>query len=415
MLAAAPRNGIIPCNCSFIHAGARLFDFGLPVLIGEGEPGEHYWFPEHGAVLPKHPQWQHPAIVASARYVPDGGPPRPGTRHKFESKVSFDGGENFSHLWFDRVVLGTGTEQLADGSLVFPGVGCERTPDNRSFVCENVRYFGCDDSGTATICSNVSATGVPYSGFPFDVARFVSYEQESKVVSIPDVSRATRLLVQLRTFWRSLESESSTLGAFGSNDGGASWRFLAVVAEGSSARLIVSEAQPEPSENDACLLADGRLLAIWRVEACAPYHKSYSADNGTTWTAPVALPFGSARPKLLRLPDGRVVVSGGRPGLFLWIGDSDAEVWTAVNVASIHNGLVAAWRLPASWQYSAEFVNSSSRGAYLMESTCYTSLLAIGNGTMVLFYDRLGNGWKEPPGPWGDRDRTFSLRFRISD
>ena len=37
-------------------------------------------------------------------------------------------------------------------------------------------------------------------------------------------------------------------------------------------------------------------------------------------------------------------------------------------------------------------------------TTAYTSLLQ---------YDRLANGWKMPPGPWGDCDYTFSMRFTL--
>jgi hypothetical protein len=47
----------------------------------------------------------------------------------------------------------------------------------------------------------------------------------------------------------------------------------------------------------------------------------------------------------------------------------------------------------------------------MVGSTAYTSLLELGSGQYVVLYDRLANGWHFPPGPWGDRDRTFSLRF----
>ena len=160
-------------------------------------------------------------------------------------------------------------------------------------------------------------------------------------------------------------------------------------------------------------LADGRLLSIFRVQACQSYWKSYSHD-GVTWTPPAALPFGSARPKLRLLADGKVLLSGGRPGLFLWVGDADAENWSAYNLASVHNRQIDAHGLPTSWKYSEAFVNSSTAETYVIESTAYTSLLDLGQGQMLVTYDRLANGWRFPPGRWGDGDHTFSLRFRYS-
>ena len=40
-----------------------------------------------------------------------------------------------------------------------------------------------------------------------------------------------------------------------------------------------------------------------------------------------------------------------------------------------------------------------------------TSLLEVGKGEYILQYDRLANGWDFPPGIWGTRDFTFSMRF----
>ena len=44
-------------------------------------------------------------------------------------------------------------------------------------------------------------------------------------------------------------------------------------------------------------------------------------------------------------------------------------------------------------------------------STAYTSLLELEPGKYLLEYDRLANGWHMPPGPYGDKDRTFSMVF----
>ena len=48
-------------------------------------------------------------------------------------------------------------------------------------------------------------------------------------------------------------------------------------------------------------------------------------------TAPIssAQVMGSARPKLMLFPGGPLLLSGGRPGLSLWVNpDADGELWT---------------------------------------------------------------------------------------
>ena len=87
------------------------------------------------------------------------------------------------------------------------------------------------------------------------------------------------------------------------------------------------------------------LLAVYRVQSGMPYHSARSTSYGMSWSRPEVLGFGSVRPKLLVLPGtgGHVALSGGRPGLSLWLStDRTATAWTALNLAAVHNGLVGA-------------------------------------------------------------------------
>ena len=123
-------------------------------------------------------------------------------------------------------------------------------------------------------------------------------------------------------------------------------------------------------------------MVIYRVQSGQPYRKRYSSDGGRSWSAVEALPFGSVRPKLLRAASGNVLLAGGRPGLFVWLGDPSGEQWSAVNVAELHNALIlnastSSWPLPrASMLYSESFINCSLRTSHTM-STAYTSLLQV--------------------------------------
>ena len=178
-----------------------------------------------------------------------------------------------------------------------------------------------------------------------------------------------------------------------------------------------------PGENDVVRLKDGSLLTVFRVDSCHPYWHSRSTD-GKVWSAPQPLAAnvnGSARPKLLLMPNGQPLLAGGRPGLFLWLGDIAAKMWTPINVAAVHNSLTTD---EPTWQYSSSFVSGGNVEGLPCEtgnnvprpagSTSYTSLLQVGTDEFLLQYDRLANGWHFPPGAWGKTDHTFSMRFKFS-
>jgi hypothetical protein len=74
------------------------------------------------------------------------------------------------------------------------------------------------------------------------------------------------------------------------------------------------------------------LLAVFRVDAFAPYFHVVSLDGGQSWSAPQQLPagMGSVRPRL-NLVGGTsgaaaVLLTGGRPGLMMWVGGVDDVV-----------------------------------------------------------------------------------------
>ena len=106
---------------------------------------------------------------------------------------------------------------------------------------------------------------------------------------------------------------------------------------------------------------------------------------------------GSARPKLLLLPNGQPLLAGGRPGLFLWLGDATATAWTPINVAEEHNRLTED---EPTWQYSDSFATGGHPDEGLpcqtgntvprpAGSTSYTSLLQVAPDEFLLQYCKL--------------------------
>ena len=104
---------------------------------------------------------------------------------------------------------------------------------------------------------------------------------------------------------------------------------------------------------------------------------------------PGSLFVGSARPMLLAVPGGPLLLSGGRPFLNLWVSsDGLGTAWEAVNLAGEHNR-----RQPdPALRFCDAFANGTSTW---LESTCYTSLQPVVPGpsaawAALVCYDDLG-------------------------
>lgn len=419
--------------------------FESPVMIACSDPNissggptgpQHAWFPDDGAVI----GGEATVIVTNVRHGCDGCTQAP-LPHPFATFASWDGGASYALLSQSTVsdpnkgyIRGHPTvNRASDGALV--GNCCvHRAPNNRSFAGGALVTYRASHKGGRDVVNSTDSGSVSYAGFPFAVARFT---YASRMVSL-GASGAN--LVQLKAFSHYMDEShgpDENLAAFGSADGGHHWTYLAVVATRNA--TLASKQYEGPGENDLLSLHDGRLLAIFRVDACKPYWSAASSDGGRTWSDPQALPFGSVRPKLLLLSDGRVLLAGGRPGLFIWIATPVASAgpelwaWEAVSVPSVHNQLLegaGSQQRHPEWLYGHTFVaagpldqrtctawnSTADRASWVQGSSSYTSLLSLGSGRYILQYDRLANGWSPPvwdgnPGVWGDRDYVFSMAF----
>ena len=405
--------------------------FEAPVLVEEGSSSrpEHAWFPEGGAVIGSLAGPQ--AVLVAVRHNLDGGPKLPAPGHTYEAKLSWDGGQSYSHYDYESDRDLTPTHLDADGTLrrFRPG-GAERGTNKTSF-CAASQVWTAHPNRTLTQCQDPAVvTSVLYSGFPFEVEALT---YGSAVVSVGSGTSAA--LVQTVAYTTTMPLQYQELAAFRSTDGGKTFQFQQVVGSHNQTRPSAATVWQGPGENDLVVLQDGSLLSVFRVQSCHPYRSSRSQD-GRSWTAPTLLApnvLGSVRPKLLRLPSGQLLLSGGRPGLSMWIStDAAADTWTRINIAAVHNRLVS----DPSWKYQPGFVNDSDVCSATTKSTsgcscqhptgpspttAYTSLLQVGPRQFLLQYDRLANGWKMPPGPWHkrglngswDRDHTYSMRFTL--
>jgi hypothetical protein len=273
------------------------------------------------------------------------------------------------------------------------------TPDDKRNAVADGTIVTCDRDGT------VEAEEVPvkYLDFPRDLAEY--NEDELCLLTNGNILtlRDGRLFATVYGKFAGDEKYSNLSVA--SKDGGLTWHFLSVVADWND----VPEATEGPDESNTVRLRDGRLLCVYRVGGSADYYKSYSADDGATWTKPVQMKgVWSVEPQLQRLANGLILLSGGRPGLYLWVcSDGEGQRWERFNLAEHHNSLVPE----TSLHYNDRFC--TGRETFQpYQSTSYTGMEVIGPDEVLISYDRLGNGWGGSPGPWGEADAVFTVRVR---
>jgi hypothetical protein len=157
---------------------------------------------------------------------------------------------------------------------------------------------------------------------------------------------------------------------------GFAWKLRSVIADVGSG-LSTGEAASEPA---LCRLKDGRLMCVFRT-GVGPYGQTWSADDGRTWSRPVAMAQRSALPRLLVRRDGAVILLGGRPGIFLWLDRTGTGTqWEALDLRQHHNA-----RLPDEPILDNDEQHQAYGGG---RSSSYISAAFLDDDTLVVVYDR---------------------------
>jgi hypothetical protein len=138
----------------------------------------------------------------------------------------------------------------------------------------------------------------------------------------------TTLVLAMNVFYQpspGLKGDGSSVVLY-SSQGGLDWKFKSNIA--------VAEDFPwsgeGPNEATVSLLANEKtLICIFRVDAGdggkggKPYMKTFSHDDGATWSAPqnMSAGVGTAKPRLILLDrtKGPLILVGGRPGNKVWV------------------------------------------------------------------------------------------------
>ena len=147
-----------------------------------------------------------------------------------------------------------------------------------------------------------------------------------------------------------------SIAVFTSSDGGSSFEWLATPVGPSTDRPAQCIGG---SENHIERLADGSILLVFRVlddanVMCA----TRSHTDARTWDTAAPLrgvagglsPWGVA-PRLLRLSNGLLALTTGRPGLMLWVKPDDGQPlsgWKPWSIAANHNRQLPSLRFTSN-------------------------------------------------------------------
>lgn len=197
-----------------------------------------------------------------------------------------------------------------------------------------------------------------------------------------------------------------------------SWRLHGVIANASDYPCSTEG----PSEHDIVALADGRLMAVFRTDGgdghgWQPYSQTFSEDDGRSWSPGKMMANGltgvngTARPRLLRLKSGPVLLAGGRytkdPARWttswggriswepaVWVNyKGDGVDWEMHSISYQHNLLE-----PNSTLHFTTCVNDTGPSCapicapnckITRTSSAYTSILATSDNSAVITYDHL--------------------------
>lgn len=355
---------------------------GLRVTLSEphlvGRRRGYFWFPN---------LWTMPNgdLLSTISPVPDihlSGVPyyvlwsRDGGLTWSEPQVSCDGGQTLLHLHAgDSIMLPYDLRPRPDG------IGA---PHN--IIPAGQRVF------------DYVPTGVVITGMPAPVPLIlpgldvVSYSFNGQTLWLEDGT-------YLATAYGHFEGdERDSIVAVESTDG-ANWSVRSIVADAS----CPVPGRGGPSESAICRLQDGRIMCVFRVESKFPFGQTFSSDEGRSWTPAAAMPgVFSVQPSLAVMADGAIALSGGRPGLYLWLNADGAGLrWQQIDILAHHNSCLPQEPITYSEDLSRQ------------QTTAYTEVVALDEKTLLYIYDRAPNGWRRIPEDMNDTNSVWLVRATV--
>ena len=190
---------------------------------------------------------------------------------------------------------------------------------------------------------------------------------------------------------------NNSVVAYATTDGGKHWTYRSTIASKESVNAAGWPSLEGPNENDVVLLADNvTIFSVIRKDGGdgypshphVPYLLAKSTDGGVRWTireAPHTMM--SARPRMVALSNGALVVAGGRPALNLWVSLDSGETFSTYDIPTLHNQ-----NMKNSEDRFCDAFEDANMSLGWAESSCYTQVLALSDDRAMICYERQGRG-----------------------
>jgi hypothetical protein len=305
--------------------------------------------------------------------------------------LSKDRGQSFAHAYdIGAFQLGAGEPRISlpDRRIVGPASFLRPDPPGQARAFRT-HYWTYQNGGDRC---QFDAWDVTVEGFPADVVldakgRFTwaNIYWFGDIVPVDDHRWIST--ITLRYAGQNLWGTEAVV----SQDQGRSWRWLSTIA---GPDAVPSSAPNEGFDEPSLIrLSCGRLMCVSRVGPGVnyPLARTFSSDGGKTWSPVDRLAAYSVAPQVRRLAHDVIVLSVGRPGLFLWFStDGRGMTWQSLDVVAHHN-LFAQTVLPPgppSGPAPTLWYDPSKP-----MTTGYTSLLRVASNRFWLVYDRTPRAW----------------------
>ncbi len=177
---------------------------------------------------------------------------------------------------------------------------------------------------------------------------------------------------------------------------GMQWQIRSVIAD-----VTAGLKGSGPCEAAMCRTKDGRLLCVFRNDGNKPYGQTWSSDEGRTWSkAELMEGIASVEPSLAVRRDGSIVLSGGRPGIYLWLNPAgDGKRWLPIDLVANHNA-----------SRTVDPITNPKAGG---NTSSYTEVIELDDGHLLVIYDRLAIGWKAIPSDSPETNSVWVVRVKI--
>lgn len=158
---------------------------------------------------------------------------------------------------------------------------------------------------------------------------------------------------------------------------GKNWDYLSTIAGDETDTGALDPAGEKtyegPCEPRMIRLGDGRLFAVMRRGSNNLMCKAWSDDDGKTWTKPVSIGFRGVEPAVMAMQGGILACSTGRPDpIAVRFSVDGGESWT--NPTELTEGYQ---------------VGTPGKSHATQKSTCYTGMVEVEPGKLLVIYDHL--------------------------